>query len=204
MKRYITNLYHIQKSKMNLKLYLIIISICALIGSLIISVAYDVMYFSILGIMILGIFIVIIIDGVTAAISRALPTKFANFNSKIFLVSKSEKNFYDKLRIKKWKEKIPEIGHFTGFRKNSIAEPKNPDYIKRFLVEICYGEIGHLVSVFTGFLLLLLPWFNPHWLAISLVISIVNGILNLLPVFVLRYNSYSLLLIYKRLTKTNN
>ena len=37
---------------------------------------------------------------------------------------------YNKLKVKKWKDKIPEIGHFTGFRKNKISDPKNPEYIK--------------------------------------------------------------------------
>lgn len=188
---------------MQLKLYLIIIFICALIGSITISLVYDILFFLVFAVMILGIIIVIIVDGITAALCRMLPKKLANYQSKIYLVSKKEKNFYEKIKIRKWKEKIPEIGHFTGFRKNKITDPKNPDYIERFLYEISYGEIGHFISVFTGFLLLLIPWFKPFWLFTAIFIAVVNGILNLLPLIVLRYNSYTLLLILKRLKRQN-
>ena len=149
--------------------------------------------------MIFGIILVIIIDGITATIARIMPKKVADYNNKIFVVSRGEKDFYNRLNIKAWKEKVPEIGHFTGFRKNKVLEPKNPEYIKRFLMEICYGEIGHFASIFTGATLLLLNWFNPYWLSLCLVIVIVNAILNILPIMVLRYNSYSLFLIKKRL-----
>jgi hypothetical protein len=146
-----------------------------------------------------GIILVIIIDGITATIARLMPKKVADYNKKIFLVSRNEKNFYNRLKIKKWKEKVPEIGCFTGFRKNEVLEPKNPEYVNRFLMEICYGEIGHFASIFTGFILLFLNWINPYWLPLCWVIVIVNAILNILPIMVLRYNSYSLVLIKKRL-----
>jgi hypothetical protein len=149
--------------------------------------------------MIFGIILVIIIDGITATIARIMPKKVADYNNKIFVVSRGEKNFYNRLKIKAWKEKVPEIGHFTGFRKNKVLEPKNPEYVNRFLMEICYGEIGHFASIFTGDTLLLLNWFNPYWLPLCLVIVIVNAVLNILPIMVLRYNSYSLFLIKKRL-----
>lgn len=188
---------------MQLKWYLIIIFICALIGSISLSIIYQTSFFLILAMMFVGIIIIILINGLTAAICRMMPLNCADFNKKIYKVSKKEKNFYDKLKIKKWKEKVPEIGHFTGFRKNKINEPKNPEYIKRFLYEICYGQLGHFISMFTGFLLILIPWFDMFWLAMSLYIAIIAAILNLLPLMVLRYNSYTLLLILNRLQRQN-
>lgn len=188
-----------EKNRIQLKLYLSVIFICALSGSIFLSIIYQENFLFVFSIMALGVCLVIIIDGITAAIFRALPIKFANFEKSIFIVSKKEKNFYRKINIVKWKDKIPEIGHFTGFRKNKIVEPKNPEYIKRFLHEICYGEMGHFFSIFAGFLLMLIPWFYPLWFHVSLIISIVNGVLNLLPIFVLRHNSFTLLSIYKLL-----
>lgn len=189
---------------MQLKWYLIIIVVCALTASGIISAAYSVLFWTVLGIMALGIVLVIIIDAITATICRLLPEKCARFGSGIYTVKKNEKSFYEKLQIRKWKEKIPEIGHFTGFRKNKIAEPKNPEYLERFLKEICYGELGHFISVFAGFSLLALPWFKPTWLAISTVIAAVNGLLNILPVIVLRYNSYKLTILYNSLSRSDH
>ena len=186
---------------MQLKLYLIIISFFSIFTSLLTSIYYNLSFFYVFGVMWIGIILVIIIDALTATICRLLPKKYANFENKIYLVNKKEKQFYEKLKIKVWKEKIPEIGHFTGFRKNKITEPKNKNYIHRFLVEICYGELGHFISVFTGLLLLLFPFFKPIWWPLSIVIIIVNAFLNILPIFVLRYNSFTLLLLYKHLIR---
>lgn len=186
---------------MNLKWYLLIIAVCASVATAIISAAYGISFILVLIKMLLGIIVVIAIDAVTATICRILPEKCANFKSKIFSVSKNEKCFYEKIHIRKWKEKIPEIGHFTGFRKNKIAEPKNPKYLIRFLREICYGELGHSASVFTGFFILFLSLFSPEWLSICMVIAIVNALLNVLPVMVLRYNSYKLLILYNAAIK---
>jgi len=192
-----------KSNKIELSLYLIIIGICSTLASIIVSICYNELFIKVYGVMLLGIVIVIIVDGLTAGLYRLLPEKFADFTNKFYTVKKREKNFYEKLKIKVWKEKIPEIGHFTGFRKNQISEPNNPEYIRRFLIEICYGESGHILSVFTGFLLLVIPWFKPIWLPLALVIAIVNGILNLMPVMVLRYNSYTLQIIYNRLSRRN-
>ncbi|MBO5328447.1 MAG: hypothetical protein J6B04_04670 [Clostridia bacterium] len=186
---------------MQLKLYLIIIFACSVLSSVIVSLAYNLFFFTVLGATFLGVVIIIAIDGLTATVCRLLPKRVANFNCCVYAVKAGEKNFYEKLKIRRWKEKIPEIGHFTGFRKNKIAEPKNAEYIERFLMEICYGELGHFASIFTGFSILALPWFSPFWLVTALVVAVVNAFLNVLPVIVLRYNSYKLLILYKSLKK---
>lgn len=192
-----------EKNKIELKLYLSIILFFLFITSLSVSLYYQISFIYTLLAMILSIMLIIIVDAVSATICRLLPIFFANFNLKIFKVTKKEKSFYEFLKIKKWKELIPEIGHFTGFRKNRISEPNNINYIKRFLHEICYGEIGHFVSMFLGILIIFIPWFNPIWTPICIVTIIVNAILNLLPIFVLRYNSYALSIIYNRLKRKN-
>lgn len=184
---------------MRLKWYLIIISICIVIISSIVSLTQNVVFIETLLITCLSTLFVIIIDGITATISRLLPQVIAKKETDIFKVTRKERNFYSKLQIKKWKDKIPEIGHFTGFRKNKISDPKNPEYIKRFIIESAYGEIGHFLSVFTGVLLLLIPIFPQVWFSISLGVMIVNSILNIPPIIVLRYNKFTLLSIYKKM-----
>ena len=192
-----------KNNKIQLKLYLIIISIATFITSFIVSYKLNYKFIYVLSIMILGVILVILIDGLTAALFRSLPIKCANFKKRIFIVSKKEKFFYEKIKIKNWKDKIPEIGHFTGFRKNKVLDPKNSEYIKRFLHEICYGEMGHFASMFTGIFLLLIPWFKSFWIYLCIVIIIINAFLNLLPIFVLRYNSFTLYSIYTLLLKKN-
>ncbi len=173
-------------------LYLSIISVCALLIACFVSLAYGYGYFSMLGYTALAIVIVILIDGLVATVCRLLPARCADETKKIYAVGQKEKKFYEKLKIRSWKDKIPEIGHFTGFRKNKIVDPKSVEYLNRFLLEACYGELGHFFSVFAGFLILLLFPLTDAWLAISIPVSIINAILNLPSLFILRYNSYKL------------
>ena len=173
-------------------LYLAIITACALLIACFTSLAYGYGYFSMLGYTALAVVLVILIDALVSTVCRLLPKKCADESKKIFLVGAREKKFYEKLKIRLWKDKVPEIGHFTGFRKNKIADPKSVEYLNRFLLEACYGELGHFFSVFFGFLLLLLFPLTDAWFAISIPVAIVNALMNLPSLFILRYNSYKL------------
>lgn len=145
---------------------------------------------------------VVLLDALTATLCRAFPKKWVPETAKIFKVSAREKRFYEKLKIRKWKDKVPEIGHFTGFRKNKIADPKNPAYLERFLLECRYGEVVHFASCPVGFLILLpLPFLPAYFWAIALPVAIVNTCLNLPSLFILRYNSYKLSILYQSLQK---
>lgn len=140
---------------------------------------------------------VIAIDAITATIVRLLPNKWFNPFYKRFKVFKWEKNFYHKLGIKKWKDLVPEIGHFTGFRKNKVKEPDNNEYIYRYLMEACYGRVGHYASFYTGFLIIFLFPLK-YWNCIGLPVAIVNVIMNAMSWTILRYNTPKLIAVYKR------
>ena len=146
--------------------------------------------------------VVIAIDGITATIVRLLPKKWFNPFSKRFKVYKWEKTFYQKIGIKKWKDYVPEIGHFTGFRKNKINEPTNNEYIKRYLLEICYGRVGHFSSFITGFLIM---FFYPlkYFVNFGLPVAIVNIFMNSMSWMILRYNYPKLMALYKFNEKAN-
>ena len=173
-------------------LYLIIITVCAFGITGVVAFTYTANFWLIAGLTWIGVVLSIVIDGTVCGIVRGLPKKVARHDKKIFTVSAKEKKFYEKLKIRKWKDKIPEIGHFTGFRKNKVADPKSVEYVERFLMEACYGEVGHFYSLFLGFLILLLFPIHEAWLAISIPVAVVNFLLNLPTIFVLRYNCYKL------------
>ena len=149
-------------------------------------------FLSILAYTALAVVIVVAIDGIVAGTARMLPAKCADRRKKIFHVSQKEKQFYEKLKIRKWKDKVPEIGHLTGFRKNKLEDPKSLEYVDRFLLEACYGEIGHICSAILGFATLGFFFINPLWWAIALPVSVINAIMNMPSFFILRYNSYKL------------
>ena len=159
-------------------------------GGLTLAVGGD--FLSILAYTALAVVIVVAIDGIVAGTARALPEKCADRRKRIFHVSKKEKQFYEKLKIRKWKDKVPEIGHLTGFRKNKLQDPKSLAYVDRFLLEVCYGEIGHFFSAILGFATLGFFFITPLWWAIALPVSVINAVMNAPSFMIWRYNCYKL------------
>lgn len=145
---------------------------------------------------------VILTDGVFAFIIRRLPQKWFDFRKKTFTVPQKEKRFYEKIGIKKWKDKIPELGGFTKFSKSKISDPFNNEYVGRYLLEACYGTVIHYVTCFTGFLIIFICPLK-YWFCFGFPVAIVNAVLNLLPAFTLRYNTYKLNVLYKRNERRN-
>lgn len=132
-------------------------------------------------------------------IRRALPKKWFAHDKKIFTVSAKEKKFYEKLKIRKWKDRVPELGMFTNFSKSEIADPHNPAYLERFMLEACYGEAIHFVLPFLCFLVLLV--YPKYWYCIGLPVAIVGVFMNVPSLFILRYNSYKMEILYKSTLK---
>lgn len=145
----------------------------------------------------------VVIDGIVAFAIRKMPEKWFEKNRGIFKTGERELAFYEFLRVKKWKDYVPELGCFTGFHKNKLANPFDNKYIWRFIIESRYGVAIHFYSVPTSFLLLLLDWRmysgeSNIWLTIGLPVAIVNAILIVLPAFILKYNLPRLLRIYDK------
>ena len=146
--------------------------------------------------------IVILIDGLVALIIRKMPEKWFQKDKWPFHTSEGEMKFYNFLKVQKWKERVPELGSFTGFHKNKVANPFDNEYIGRYILEARYGIAIHLASVPASFLILLLDWKmyigqSNIWLTIALPIAVINAILIVLPAFILKYNLPRLLRIYE-------
>ena len=182
-------------------LYLLIIFGCSLVIAATVALCSGQNFLILFGLVAIGVVFEIAVDGLVATIARLMPTKCADHTKKVYQVSAKEKKFYEKLKIRMWKDKIPEIGHFTGFRKNKLADPQSVEYVDRFLLESCYGELGHFFSLFLGFTVLLLYPLSDVWFTLAIPVAIVNFFLNLPSILVLRYNSYKLVVLKKSLLK---
>lgn len=182
-------------------LYLLIIFGCSLVIAATVALWSGQNFLLLFGLVAIGVVFEIAVDGLVATIARLMPAKCADHTKRVYHVSSEEKKFYEKLKIRLWKDKIPEIGHFTGFRKNKLADPQSVEYVDRFLLESCYGEIGHFFSLFFGFTVLLLYPLSDVWFALAIPVAIVNFFLNLPSLLVLRYNSYKLVVLKKSLLK---
>ncbi len=139
---------------------------------------------------------VIAVDGLFATIVRwVMPKKWFTIDKKNFVASKKESLFYEKIGIKKWKDLIIELGFFTNFRKNKIAEPNNNEYVERYIIEANYGIAVHLCCMLFGFLVILI--YPSLYLSVGIPVCLVNLVLNFMPVACLRYNLTKLHKIYR-------
>jgi hypothetical protein len=143
---------------------------------------------------------VIAVDGLSAlALRRLTPEKWYLPCRRFFRVSKNERNFYRSLKIKVWKDCVPELGLFTGFSKRTLKSTDDESYLSRFLLESNYGVIIHLANAALGFLIAFIPICSSP--SIWIPVFSVNLILSLMPVAVLRYTGYTLLALYERSEK---
>lgn len=140
----------------------------------------------------------ILLDGLCAYIIRQIPEKKWNYKFFWFKECAFERKFYEKALIRKWKDSIPELGGVLKYFDKSRVQPK-PDskYIHKFILETCYGEIIHLISIFVApVVLFIFP--RTILLTITLPIMILNILLQIPPIMVQRYNRPKLILAYKR------
>ena len=171
-------------------LYLIVIlsamTLIILFNVLLNSALYNLDFWYIVLAVVLNTISVIVVSGIVATLVRqVLPEKW--FNEMDIKVSKKEMRFYEKLGVKKWKDLVPELGFFTGFRKNKIANPKSIEYVDRYILEINYGIYVHFVSIFASFLIVFIYPLK-YCLMFGIPVAIVSVILHLMPLFTLRYN----------------
>lgn len=144
-----------------------------------------------------GTICVIAIDGIFAfLIRRCLPQKWFAADSEKFRVPESERRFYRRLKINSWKNKVPELGGFTGFHKNKMSDPGDLEFLSRYLMESNFGVVIHIVNMCDGVFLLLIPPCSA--ISIAVPIIIVNAILSFLPFMILRFNTFSLRVLYDK------
>jgi hypothetical protein len=138
-------------------------------------------------------------------IGSAIVYKFKkriNPAAKYFKVGEREKNLWQRLGVRKFKDLLPDGGNMVGFPKATIANPNDAEYIRRYIHESCVGEIGHINGVALGFFAcVILP--IKYWWCFGLPCAVGNAILGLLPIIVLRYNRYKLVILQKRLARNS-
>lgn len=150
-----------------------------------------------------AVIIEIIIDLIVAFIVHSIKDKYFKEDSKFYTISKKERQFYEKIGIKKWKDKILELGSIGGFSKSKLENANDIGYINKFLMESYKGIIVHIANIIFGFVLMLIPPFK--WsLCVSLPVAIVNTCLAIPPIMVLRYNIPKLQIVRKRIERTSN
>lgn len=140
------------------------------------------------------------VDGFFAFVINKLPNRWFGVNNRFYDVSPRERELYKRLRVRRWKDKVWELGGLGGFSKKALANPEDPAYIERFIIECNKGVATHRIAYPLGFLAMLtLP--NICALTVALPTALVNLFLNILPTLALRYNTPMLKSVLKRLER---
>lgn len=149
----------------------------------------------------LGTVAVVALDGAGAFLLRRLPEKYFTPETLLLSVSGKERKLYRALGVRSYAKIVPELGMFTGFRKNRLQSTDDPDYLFRFILESRYGALIHAENALCGFFICFFPFCcRPSvWIPIFLV----NFILNLLPMMMLRYHLPPLLRLYAGAKRQN-
>lgn len=141
-----------------------------------------------------------ILDGAIAIIINQLPDRWFRIDRSCFSVSETEKKLYKKLKVRRWKDKVWELGGLGGFSKKNLNKPNDPDYLERFIVACNKGVVTHRLSYPIGFLAMLTVT-DLCALTIALPVALVNLFLNILPTMALRYNVPKLQTLLERMKR---
>ena len=140
------------------------------------------------------------LDGALAILIKKLPDGWFGVENPLYRVSDREKLLYKKLKVRRWKDKVWELGGVGGFSKKNLKEPENADYIEQFIIECNKGVLIHRLSYPIGFLAML-TLRGVCAFTVALPVAVVNLFLNVLPTLALRYNTPMLQALLKRLRK---
>lgn len=141
------------------------------------------------------------LDGLIAILINKMPDRWFGTDNPAYYVSKRETMLYKRLKVRTWKDRVWELGGLGGFSKKELKEPNDPKYIEKFIIECNKGVLTHRLAYPAGFLAMLtLP--NVCAFTVALPVAVVNVFLNVLPTIVLRYNTPMLLLVLKRMKRT--
>ena len=140
------------------------------------------------------------IDGLIAIIINKMPNGFFGINNTLYNISEAEKNFYEKLKVRKWKDKVWELGGLGGFSKKNLVNPHSIEYIESFIIECNKGVLTHRLSYFAGFLtMMFMP--DMYVYSVAFPVALVNLFLNILPTIVLRYNTPKLKIMLRKMAR---
>lgn len=147
---------------------------------------------------VLAIILSILLDGLIALIHRLIPYKYYKEDNAYFREKEKERKFYEKIKIRAWKDKIPELGgKLKYFDKSKLEKDAGSEYFMTFIKETCMGEMIHFVSIICAPLLLIILPPSFTW-TIGLPVVVVNMLLQIPSIFTLRYTRPKLKVAYKR------
>ena len=121
-----------------------------------------------------------------------MPKKIYNPDSSIFKEASFEKNMYDKLKVKKWKDYVPQFLRIDNIddAKEDNVDVQNPEYLEFFISETCRAEMVHFFYVaFVIVMFVLLLVINTALaLKFGIAFAVVWILFNMASILIQRFN----------------
>ena len=187
-------------------LYILIVSIamviiitCSILVALLFK-TFSILYAVVMPIAVLA-YVILFYAVISFLFRLIIPQKLFKYDNKIFKVKRKEVDFYEKLKIKKWKDRLPEAGKTGGFVKKNLISIETT-YLKKFLYETCYAEFLHILSAIFGFTAIIVFPIRDYMYVLPIVL--INFLLHIPLAIVQRYNRYRLAIVYERKLKNES
>ena len=183
-----------------MKLYLSVIGVCMALIAAFNIVFETVSWYCVIISVVWCTVLQFVFDGAMAIMIRLMNDKYFGVDNPHFKVSARSRKLYASLGVRKWKDKVWELGGLGGFSKARLEDPKNPEYIEKFIIECNKGVVTHRLCYIAGFFAIFTVS-GIIKLTVALPVAIVNLFLNILPTVVLRYNTPALMRVLSRMKK---
>ena len=133
-----------------------------------------------------------------------VPKRLFDENIWLFKERSFESSFYRKIKVNKWKGKLPDAERLIRFQRSYLPQNIDKAYINRFITECCIAELVHLAVGISGFFSLLFPVFFPQNLQLRVgiiffVMSVIDLFAQSLFIIIQRYNRPRLIRLKKLL-----
>lgn len=138
--------------------------------------------------------------GVIVALPKKWQKKLFNSENKFFTVTECEMNFYRKIKLPKWKDKLPQ--HNTDFEKRHLAKDITKEYLLKYIFVTCRAEIIHYLTGAVGYLSLFFSLLSDnieYWRNVYFTIATAMMVGNIPFSMIQRYNRYRLERLLKRM-----
>ncbi len=155
--------------------------------------------FSVFEVILINFILMIFWHLLVLTVCRILPNSF--FDSSHFMYKardweRSGQFYVKRLKIKKWKDRLPQYVAKGGFSKRNLKlfEETDKKYIERFIMETCRGEWNHFVcSCYFVISFLINTWLY------AIIFSLIPIVANLPFLIIQRYNRLRLLRFYSKI-----
>lgn len=139
------------------------------------------------------------------SIPFVIQEKIFNSDIRFFKVSENEIKFYKRIKINKWKDKLPQYN--KDFDKRHLKRNIDKEYLEEFIFNTCRAEVIHYFIGILGYLSMFFVFFSSSpkkYVPLYLIIATLMLFFNLPFSLIQRYNRYRLVNLLNRLKQRKN